>query len=789
MVFQLSKQISKKNSGYAKDNLADTNRLDYSSSATTKDDSQAQVLSSQALAEQVLEASITDQSNFLNSNTWLVSSIQFLRKCKFRFLLKAALVINFLLFNLFLVYVQDLEGTALYSDYCFFGGTVFLALTFLALLDEVYLRAKIISNNLKNSGVTNISKIFDSSTNFSFSTISYFCFEIVALVLATMLFITLLSNSPYGSIENFYFKELLFLVVALSLGFYLDLIIINKANQLAKFDYSRRVKALRQNEAGVISKESPLSDYEQTDNEEFQKTVNVKYDISQFKSLDIASLKANDLFIAVPGVILPVDAEVFEGSVYIAQFSYEAESELVVKALGQKIRAGSVVKSGTAVMRALSTHKESELSFFLDHVKEVQLDNSNSVRNMNQSLGAIGFSKSQSKALNLYYVLLLFILATSSIYWYQNKAGMAYVLNLMVAGLTLSIFPKLIVFTSFESRVIPLSFFNHGIVYLKSNLWRSFARVKDVFVKDKPEQLFSRYRVSNFTVIDDRIEFSNLLPIVSKMLLMSGESEAYFFADYFESNDVVPNLCDFQDYYVEPGQGIKIVIDNAEVIYGCENFLIKNNVSIQSTDIDQEHIYATKVFIAIGKLPVAYFVVEEVDFSRSDSFLSKLDSLNLNFKILTGIKEKMIKSRAKELNLELKDFFSYDGLNELLALTITQSRDAQNYSIFYPLSKSESYHVDNYDNLLVVGCFDPLEYNLYNFDATIIKQNLEVIPRCIKLAKKIVRAMKISDVFMVFSSVLLLVAICTFSIPAWKVACMVNLVMVFLYCYRLFQFR
>jgi cation transport ATPase len=675
-----------------------------SKNKSSKDNASENFMSSQLLAEAVMESTKSGSVEFSKTSNSLFASNTFLSKCKNRFLLKSFLVLNYLIYFLFLNYLVKSSSEELIYDYKIFGAAVFLILTLLAVYDEVNLRLQIIVSSYKSR---KSDKATLTSQPFLLGIFNKkFPYILEVLVVLAITFITLYTFflSPYSNLENFNFESLLFLVTVFSFSLYIDVLIYRKANSLSALELDNKLSFI--NKAHNFSNLS-LSSIEKS----------VK---------DSTLIKENDLFIVSAGVILPVDTEVVRGSAYVKQFTYENESELVVKAEGSLIKAGSSIVSGNIIVRAISSFFESEISFFLDHVKEIQTNANLRVANQ----------KKQSNLLNWYYTLLTFVLATAAIFWYQNGEDIYFIVNLVASGFCLNYLAKIFTFNDYEEKIIPLAFFKKGLVYLNTEFWISLAKVKKIFIKDQPSNLFNIHKVTEFIVIDERVDFDKFLPIIAKLILMSAEPEVKAFSRYFKLKNIVPDLSGHDDFYLEPGKGIQVNMHGVKIIYGSEEFLLSNNVKIQSSDIDENHVLNEKRFVAIESLPVAYFVFEEVKTSEKLHFINKIKENNISFKILTGLKDKDLKSRTKELDLELKDVKSLGSVNELVELTNKVHRDFS-HSIFYPLSKGESYHVDNFSNLAVVGTFDPVEYNLYNFDSTLIKQDLAVIPNSIRLSRNI----------------------------------------------------
>jgi len=357
----------------------------------------------------------------------------------------------------------------------------------------------------------------------------------------------------------------------------------------------------------------------------------------------LSELKINDLVFIKPGTRIPADGIVIEGQSDVNEAMITGESKPVKKTIGKEVIAGTINGDGSLKVKVTKIGENTFLAGIMRLIAEAQA------------------SKSRLQLLSdraAFYLTLIAIIAggLSFLTWLILQKDLGFALERLVTVLVIACPHALGLAIPLVISISTTLAVRNGFL-IKQRLALESARNINIVLFDKTGTLTKgEYGV---TQIIENIEDKN------KILQLAASIDSH--SEHFIAKAIVAeaknknlDLLEVKNFQRLPGQGVRAVIDNNEVLVGGESLLDKLNLSLTATfknKIDEEAkrgrsiIYVIANNDILGALSLADLIRPE-----SKEALIELKEMGIKVAMMTGDSEEVAKWVAQDL--EIDEYFA-----------------------------------------------------------------------------------------------------------------------------------
>jgi hypothetical protein len=258
------------------------------------------------------------------------------------------------------------------------------------------------------------------------------------------------------------------------------------------------------------------------------------------------------------------------------------------------------------------------------------------------------------------------------------------------------------------------------------------------------------------------------MPLLAQLIYMSQDGLIEAFDEYFNLHRINPSLEPFEKFFITPGKGARITINGAHIMFGSEQYLLENKVTIQRSDIEETMVATDKRFVVIGDLLVASFILHNTKILENKHSLSILKKMKIETSLFS-----YKNSNAAEM---LSDLYGFDR-NKLIVLKDVKSFAEKidslvsntNRAAVALLSKEEAFRINNLSNALTIGEFDNVEYSLKNYDVTVVHNKMNYVVDIIKFVRRLTFYKSIARSLVIAASIVLCLFSISGSLVAWQI--------------------
>lgn len=491
----------------------------------------------------------------------------------------------------------------------------------------------------------------------------------------------------------------LFLV---SIWRYLELAYLSRVFKCTAFSLDHLAPRVRLANADSKTKNED-SDKEQHRNERFK-------EISEVRRGDIISVRE--------GEYLPCDATVISGRCEIRERRYGGFELVSFKSPGQEVFAGSGVVAGEISCRVNNIYKDSRITSFTAPL-------------LNQ-FGSVKVDSQQSERYSFYLNALVLVGAIAFLFYARGMAmDPLQALSITSALLVISILSSLVNFASPLKRLLLSSSFLKGALFKNPGVIDRLAGVR-TFVVDYLNSSDNSLgvRISNFEVIDDRVERDNLVSALLALLGSSSTSADIAATQHLRGKVKNLELFEVKDFRRYPDKGISGVINGVDFSIGSEAFLIERGVELQQSEVEREEgSDSSWVYAAINTEVVAKYRVTHEVLEDGADFVAGLKRLGIRPLLCSQAKDsEQIDRAGKELGLELANINSALSKEDYLERLNVLEEPALLGSVKTDPALFSAASVS-------FATFDELRWNLGEADVTLFSAKSALITEVIDLVR------------------------------------------------------
>ena len=354
--------------------------------------------------------------------------------------------------------------------------------------------------------------------------------------------------------------------------------------------------------------------------------------------IPVEDLKKGDIFIVRPGESIPTDAIVRDGISAVDESALTGESIPVDKAVGSRVSAGTINKSGYLKCEAVRVGEDTTLSQIIKTVSDAAATKA-------------PIAKVADKVSGMFVPAVLLIAAVTAVIWYFSGESMGFSLARGISVLVISCPCALGLATPVAIMVGSGMGAKGGILFKTAASLEEAGRIETVIL-DKTGTI-TKGEPSVTDIVSFGVSEKELLEIALSLEYKSEHPLALAVSRYAEKMNT--EKAEAEDFTAFTGNGVYAKIRGKEAFGGKLEF-IKSKCSVPD-----ELLKKAVLFAKDGKTPL-YFscdgslvgVIAVADKIKEDSKkgVEELISMGIEVVMLTGDNENTAKAIGKEAGIE-----------------------------------------------------------------------------------------------------------------------------------------
>ena len=460
-------------------------------------------------------------------------------------------------------------------------------------------------------------------------------------------------------------------------------------------------------------------------------------DGEDIKVIKVEDVKIGDKLLVKPGEKIPVDGIVTSGESQIDASPITGESKPVKVKTGNEVVSGSINLSSVLYIKAEKEYKDSMASQIIDLVYEATNNKGKTEKFITK------FSKIYTP---IVIVIALLLVIVPLILGLDMNKWIDIALFFLVASCPCSLVIS-----------IPLSFFSCiGAISKKGMIIKGTKHIEnlaktDILAFDKTGTL-----TTGKMVIDElkatKIDENKMLEYIYSIESLSNHPIATAVTSY--KKDV--NKLEVKDYKEYSGHGLYGIIEGKEILFGNKKLLEKYNV-------DTKDYVQNTITLVVDKEIVGYITLKEELRDNVENILTDLKDVGLkDVAILTGDNKKAAKNIADKLNISrvYAELLPQEKLNKVKEL-----QSERNRVTFLGDGINDSPVIATADFGMSMGTGSEIANN--TADGILISNDIGMLPKIIKIAKKTMRIVKFNITFSLLAKLVVLVVGLFGTAPIW----------------------
>ena len=372
--------------------------------------------------------------------------------------------------------------------------------------------------------------------------------------------------------------------------------------------------------------------------------------------IPIEEVEVNDIIQVKPGEKIPVDGVVIEGRTSVDESMLTGESMPVEKIVGSSVVGASINKNGFIKFKTTKVGKDTALSQIIKLVEDAQ--------------GTKAPIAKLADIISGYFVPIVIIIAIIAMaIWLLAGEDLSFALTIFTSVLVIACPCALGLATPTAIMVGTGKGAENGIL-IKSGEALETAHKIDTIVFDKTGTITEgRPQVTEIITAGTFTE-SEVLRMAASAEVASEHPLAE--AIVAEAKNKNLTLRSIDDFMAIPGHGIKVRIDDDEILLGNSKLL--NDYNVENTMIKVAEELArqgqTPMFIAINNKIAGIISVADVVKPSSKAAISKLKEMNIDVVMITGDNKKTAEAIATSVGIDhvLAEVLPEDKANKVKEL-------------------------------------------------------------------------------------------------------------------------
>lgn len=457
----------------------------------------------------------------------------------------------------------------------------------------------------------------------------------------------------------------------------------------------------------------------------------------EIKVIKVEDVKVGDILLVKPGEKIPVDGIITSGSSKLDTSPITGESKPVNVETNNNVVSGSINLTSAIYVKAEKEYKDSMASQIIDLVYEATNNKGKTEKFITK------FSKVYTPIVIVIAVLLVII---PLILGADMNKWVDIALFFLVASCPCSLVIS-----------IPLSFFScigaiskNGMIIKGTKHIENLAKT-DIIAFDKTGTL-----TTGKMVIDElkaiKIDENKMLEYIYSIESLSNHPIATAVMNYKSG---IKRL-EVKDYKEYSGHGLYGIIEGKEILFGNKKLLEKYN-------IDTDEYIENTITLAVDKNIVGYITLQEGLRDNVDNIMENLKNAGIkDVAILTGDNKKAAQKIAKKLNIKkvYAELLPQEKLNKVKEL---QSKGEK--VTFLGDGINDSPVIASADFGMSMGIGSEIANN--TADGILISNDIGMLPKIVKIAKKTMRIVKFNITFSLLAKLVVLIVGLFGTAPIW----------------------
>lgn len=353
------------------------------------------------------------------------------------------------------------------------------------------------------------------------------------------------------------------------------------------------------------------------------------------KTVQVSTLKKEDVVLIKPGEKIPMDGKIVKGSTTIDEAVITGESKPVSKESGDEVYAGSINGDQSIEVEITHSQEDSYISNVIKMVQEAQ-----EMKSKTQNLTDVA-------AFWLTIVAISTGVITFTV-WYILRQDIAFAITRMATVMVITCPHAL-------GLAIPLVVANSTTLSAKNGLLirnrTAFERARniDMMVFDKTGTLTTGvFAVQNVEVCTKE-DKEKLISYAASLENQSEHPIGKAIVEYAKEQNI--ELIEANDVTAMKGEGVKGTVDNKEMLLVSKKYIDENNIESTCEKSSNEDI-ETEVYGIISGEVVIRIALSDAIREESYDAIANLQKQGIKCWMISGDNEKTVASVAKELGLD-----------------------------------------------------------------------------------------------------------------------------------------
>jgi Cu+-exporting ATPase len=438
----------------------------------------------------------------------------------------------------------------------------------------------------------------------------------------------------------------------------------------------------------------------------------------------IEEVEVGDLIIVKPGMKVPVDGEVVEGSTSVDESMLTGESIPVEKRKGDKVVGGSINKQGVIKFRATKVGRDTALAQIIQLVEQAQ--------------GSKAPIAKMADIVSSYFVPTVFGIAVlSSLGWYISGATPVFSLTIFIAVMVIACPCALGLATPTAIMVGTGKGAEYGVLIKGGEALEGAHKIETV-VFDKTGTITEGRPEITDIITTGEINKEKLLQIAASAEKGSEHplGEAIVRGAEKEKIEILK-----VDYFKGiPGHGIEVALENKNILLGNRKLMKDRSIDLSLLEEASNRLATegkTPMYIAIDKKAAGVIAVADVVKKSSKEAIQKLHEMGIEVAMITGDHQRTAEAIAKEV-----------GIDRVLAEVLPQDK-AENIKKLQGEGKVVAMVGDGINDAPALASADigmaigtGTDVAIESADIVLMKSDLLDVVTAIKLSKSTIRNIK-----------------------------------------------